>query len=134
MGPVVGLAIIMVGIYHIYNAVFNYFADTYLLYASSAIAAQSFARNISGFAFPLFIQAMYRKLTFTWASFLISMIGTVLAITPFVLFSKGATIRAHSKVVQEVLKLREEIEENRRQSRMNSRQNSRQPSPCRTPA
>lgn len=57
-GPVVGITTLMLGIYIIYLAVFNYLADAYLIYASSALAAQSFARNMFGFAFPLFVEPM----------------------------------------------------------------------------
>lgn len=77
----------MTAVYVIYLAVFNYLADgkdaqihfmfdlllglltrhcltflccaAYLVYASSALAGQSFARNMFGFAFPLFAEQMY---------------------------------------------------------------------------
>lgn len=80
---VVGITVLMWGVYIIYLAVFNYLADgecaveyalrarntdklmsyrppsaAYLIYASSALAAQSFARNIFAFAFPLFVEQM----------------------------------------------------------------------------
>lgn len=45
-GPIVGLVVIMFGVYHVYLAVFNYLADSYLIFASSALAAQSFSRNM----------------------------------------------------------------------------------------
>src|SRR5690625_3882770 len=40
--PAISICCITMGIYSIYLAVFNYLADTYHRYASSAIAAQSF--------------------------------------------------------------------------------------------
>lgn len=45
-GPIVGIIILMTSVYHIYLAVFNYLSDSYLIYASSALAAQSFCRNM----------------------------------------------------------------------------------------
>lgn len=57
-GPVVGITTLMLGVYIVYLAVFNYLADAYLIYASSALAAQSFSRNVFGFAFPLFVEPM----------------------------------------------------------------------------
>lgn len=49
-GPIVGIVVLMTSVYHVYLAVFNYLSDAYLIYASSALAAQSFCRNmVSGF-------------------------------------------------------------------------------------
>src|SRR3546814_7652455 len=42
----VGLGFALWGIYSVYLATFNYLADTYHIYASSALAAQSFCRNV----------------------------------------------------------------------------------------
>jgi len=52
VGPGIGIALATVGIFSIYLAVFNYLADTYHRYASSALASQSFCRNILGLFFP----------------------------------------------------------------------------------
>lgn len=52
--PALAVVIIFAGIYMIYLAVFNYLADAYTVYASSALAAQGFLRNVFGAAFPLF--------------------------------------------------------------------------------
>jgi multidrug resistance protein len=46
--PCVAVGIATVGIFAIYLSTFNYLADTYHRYASSALAAQSFCRNILG--------------------------------------------------------------------------------------
>lgn len=52
--PALAVGAATLGIFAIYLAVFNYLADCYHRYASSAIAAQSFCRNLIGGAFPLF--------------------------------------------------------------------------------
>lgn len=101
-GPIVGIVVLMTGIYHIYLAVFNYLADSYLTYASSALAAQSFARNVFGFAFPLFVEPMYKRLGYQWASSLAAFLGLVLGVVPFILFRWGSTIRARSKISQQL--------------------------------
>ena len=49
--PALGVACATMGIFSIYLAVFNYLADTYHRYASSALAAQSFCRNVLAGAF-----------------------------------------------------------------------------------
>jgi MFS family permease len=104
-GPIVGITTLMAAIYIIYLAVFNYLADAYLIYASSALAGQSFARNMFGFAFPLFADQMYRNLGYQWASSLAGFLGAVLGIVPFVLLAKGHTIRAKSKFSLELQRL-----------------------------
>lgn len=53
--PALGVACATMGIFSIYLAVFNYLADSYHRYASSALAAQSFCRNMLAGAFPLFV-------------------------------------------------------------------------------
>uniref|UniRef100_V5EXJ7 Synaptic vesicle transporter SVOP and related transporter n=2 Tax=Kalmanozyma brasiliensis (strain GHG001) TaxID=1365824 RepID=V5EXJ7_KALBG len=99
-GPIVGVLTTMVSIFFLYLAVFNYLADAYLVYASSALAAQSFARNIFGFIFPLFVEKLYRNLGYQWASTLSALLGAVLGVVPFVLFFYGKQIRARSKISQ----------------------------------
>jgi MFS family permease len=51
--PAMAVAVATMGIFSIYLATFNYLADIYHKYASSAIAAQSMCRNLLGGAFPL---------------------------------------------------------------------------------
>lgn len=80
-----------------YLAVFNYLADVYSVYASSALSGQSMCRNLAGTAFPLFTTQMYSRLGFQWASFLAGMLGLVIAIVPFLLFAYGPQIRARSR-------------------------------------
>ncbi|KAL4929136.1 major facilitator superfamily domain-containing protein [Aspergillus undulatus] len=60
--PTIALGCSTIGILSIYLATFNYLADTYHRYASSAIAAQSFCRNVLGGIFPLVTNAMFTNL------------------------------------------------------------------------
>lgn len=46
--PTIAIGIATIGIFAIYLSTFNYLADTYHRYASSALAAQSFCRNMLG--------------------------------------------------------------------------------------
>ncbi|KAG9551563.1 hypothetical protein KCU60_g20654, partial [Aureobasidium melanogenum] len=91
------------GIFSIYLAVFNYLADTYHRYASSALAAQSFCRNMLGGAFPLFVPQMFRAMTFQGAGSLLGGIGAVLTLVPFALLIWGPKIRARSKFASEIM-------------------------------
>jgi hypothetical protein len=85
------------GIYSIYLATFNYLADAYHRYASSALAAQSFCRNMLGGIFPLVTVAMFNDLTFQGAASLLGGVGTLLTLVPWVLVFYGPKIRARSK-------------------------------------
>ena len=95
--PTIAIACATMGIFSIYLAVFNYLADTYHRYASSALAAQSFCRNMLGGIFPLVTAAMFNRLTFAGASSFLGGVGALLTIVPWVLVFYGPRIRARSK-------------------------------------
>jgi len=97
IAPCIGITLFTIGLFHVYLAVFNYLADAYLIYASSALSGQSFLRNIMASFFPLFTRQMYRKLTFPWASTLFALISLLLCLCPFILIMWGSEIRARSK-------------------------------------
>lgn len=101
--PCLGIGCAMMGIFSIYLAVFNYLADVYHRYASSALACQSFCRNILAAVFPLFSQIMFRRLGFPGASSLLGGIAVLLTIVPWVLVFQGEKIRSRSKVASEVM-------------------------------
>ena len=99
--PTLAIGCATMGIYSIYLATFNYLSDMYHRYASSALAAQSFCRNILGGVFPLVTAAMFNNLTFQGASSLLGGIGALLTIVPWVLVFYGPKIRARSKFAAE---------------------------------
>ncbi|KAF4548099.1 Efflux pump-like protein 5 [Elsinoe fawcettii] len=101
--PTLGIGCATMGIFSIYLAVFNYLADTYHKYASSALAAQSFCRNLLGGAIPLVIVQMYTDLGFQGASSLLGGIGILLTAVPFALLIWGPRIRAKSKIASEIM-------------------------------
>ncbi|KAF5525500.1 Efflux pump FUBT [Colletotrichum aenigma] len=95
--PAIGLGISTLGIFSIYLAVFNYLADSYHAYASSALAAQSFCRNCLGGIFPLVTVQMYTNLGYGPASSLLGGVGLLLTAGPWILVGYGETIRAKSR-------------------------------------
>lgn len=99
--PCLGATAAMMGIFSIYLAVFNYLADVYHRYASSALACQSFCRNILAAVFPLFSERMFTRLTFPAASSLLGGLAAVLTIVPWVLVFKGPKIRARSRIASQ---------------------------------
>ncbi|KAK4034317.1 major facilitator superfamily domain-containing protein [Parachaetomium inaequale] len=96
IGPAVSLVLATMGILSIYLAVFNYFADTYHKYASSALAAQSFCRNVLGGAFPLVTGPLFTNLGPAKAGAVLGGIATALTVVPWVLVFFGGRIRARS--------------------------------------
>ncbi|KAF2823500.1 MFS general substrate transporter [Ophiobolus disseminans] len=104
--PAIAIGIATIGIFAIYLSTFNYLADTYHRYASSALAAQSFCRNMLGGVFPLITTQMYNKLGYGPASSLLGGIGTLLTIVPWILVFYGPRIRARSKFASEIMETR----------------------------
>lgn len=107
IAPTIAVTIATIGIFSIYLSTFNYLADTYHRYASSALAAQSFCRNMLGGVFPLVTRQMYEALTFGGASSLLGGIGMVLTVVPWVLVLYGPRIRRRSKFASEIMSGRE---------------------------
>lgn len=100
VAPCIGIVIIMAAVFTIYLACYNYMADGYSLYASSAIAAQSLARNLVGGSFPVFSNPMYENLTPNWASTLFGCVAALLAVVPYAAFFFGPQLRARSKYLK----------------------------------
>lgn len=96
VSPALAIGSCTMGIFSIYLAVFNYLADTYHVYSSSAQAAQSMCRNIFAGVFPLFTAHMMRTLTYRGAGSLLGGIGLLLTAIPWLLSFYGHRIRARS--------------------------------------
>ncbi|CAM1508560.1 Fc.00g054080.m01.CDS01 [Cosmosporella sp. VM-42] len=92
----IGIGIANWGIYSVYLATFNYLADTYHVYASSALAAQSFCRNVIGGAFPLITGILFTNLGLRGAGAMLGGIASALTLIPWVLVFFGEKIRARS--------------------------------------
>jgi multidrug resistance protein len=103
ISPVLAIGCAQMGIFVIYLAVFNYLADVYHRYASSALAAQSFLRNLFAAVFPLFTNQMFTNLDYAPASSLLGGIAALLTLVPWVLLFKGEQIRARSKIASQIM-------------------------------
>lgn len=101
--PTLGIGCATMGVFSIYLAVFNYLADIYHIYASSALAAQSFCRNMAAGAFPIFVGTMFRTLTYQGAGSLLGGVSLVLTVVPWILVFYGPRIRAKSKIARQLL-------------------------------
>lgn len=101
--PTLGIACATMGIYSVYLATFNYLADTYHRYASSALAAQGFCRNMLGGVFPLVTMTLFNNLGFAQAASLLGAVGAALTVVPWVLVWKGEWIRGRSRFASEIM-------------------------------
>lgn len=96
----------------IYIISFVYLSECYGVYASSAIAGQSFCRNMMGGAFSFFTTAMFNTMTVRWGLVMMGGLATVLAAVPFVAFFYGPTIRAHSPYSRQLMAMEKERVQN----------------------
>lgn len=81
----------------IFVAYLNYLVDAYLMYAASAIAANTIARSACGAAAPLFTNQMFKALGVGGGGSLIGGVATLLAIIPFAFYRYGKQIRVRSR-------------------------------------
>ncbi|KAK3388448.1 major facilitator superfamily domain-containing protein [Sordaria brevicollis] len=95
--PSIGIGIATMGILSVYLAVFNYLADTYHRYASSALAAQSFCRNILGGVFPLVTAPLFTNLGEGRAVGILGGVAVGLTAVPWVLVWCGEWVRGRSR-------------------------------------
>jgi hypothetical protein len=105
VSPAVALCLASMGIYSIYLATFNYLADFYHAYASSALAAQSCCRNLLGGVFPLVTLPLFERLGIARAGALLGGIALGLTLVPWVLVFFGSRIRARSSFAVSLEKL-----------------------------
>lgn len=84
------------GIFSIFLSLLNYIVDAYLMFAASAIAANTFMRSIFGGIFPLFATQMFEGMGIQWAATLIGCVAVVLAPMPIFFYLYGKKIRAKS--------------------------------------
>ncbi|RDW65699.1 MFS transporter [Aspergillus mulundensis] len=96
--PTVAVGLSTMGIFSIYLAVFNYLADTYGGYASSALAAQNFCRNLMNGVFPLVSRQLFKNLGFGPAASLLGGVAAGLTLVPWLLVLFGRRIRGRSRL------------------------------------
>ncbi|KAJ5929797.1 hypothetical protein N7454_006747 [Penicillium verhagenii] len=98
VGPVIGLALIGIGIFFIFESCYSYTSDCYGENSSSAIAGQGFMRNTLGAVSPLFATQFFENLGSQYAGLLLALVATLLTFIPFVLYKFGPELRARSRL------------------------------------
>ena len=98
MLPTAGLFVIGIGIFAVFFSVTTFLTDAYGEYASSALAAAAFGRNVLAAFVPLASPALFSTLGFHWASSVLGFISIVLGLVPVLLLLwKGETARRYSR-------------------------------------
>lgn len=94
--PTLSGILIGFGLLSIFLQALNYLVDAYLMFAASAIAANTFLRSLCGAAFPLFARQMFEGMGIQWAATLLGCIAAILVPVPIWFYLKGAKIREKS--------------------------------------
>lgn len=81
----------------IFVSFLNYLTDTYLMYAASAIAANTVARSAAGASAPLFTNQMFHALGVGGGASLVGGVAALLAVVPFAFYKFGPQIRKRSR-------------------------------------
>ncbi|KAF2813334.1 major facilitator superfamily [Mytilinidion resinicola] len=85
------------GLLSIFLQALNYLVDAYLMFAASAIAANTFLRSLCGCIFPLFATYMFDGMGVEWAATLLGCIAALLVPVPIWFYYRGAKIREKSQ-------------------------------------
>ena len=75
----------------------SYIIDVYLMYANSAIAANTLVRSLAGGGFPLFATAMYHTLGVDWATSLLGFLTVAFLPVPVLFYVYGKRLRGLSR-------------------------------------
>ncbi|KAG0652457.1 putative transporter [Hyphodiscus hymeniophilus] len=84
------------GLLSIFLQSLNYLVDAYLMFAASAIAANTLIRSLAGAGFPLFSQYMFAALHVNWAGTLLGCVALLLVPIPVCFLLYGEKIRRKS--------------------------------------
>lgn len=69
----------------------------FMIYAASAIAANTVLRSLFGATFPLFGLQMYNQLGLGWGNSLLAFISLAMCPIPLLFYRYGEKIRTHPK-------------------------------------
>ena len=89
------------------NALLNYLIDSYAEYASSANAASSLTRQLTGAALPFAATPMYRTLGINWASSLLGFVAVAMSLIPVVFWFYGEQLLQHSRLARRLREQRD---------------------------
>ncbi|KAF2860651.1 MFS multidrug transporter [Piedraia hortae CBS 480.64] len=86
------------GIFSVFLQFMNYLIDSYLMFAASAIAANTIMRSVLGAIFPMLARYLFNTLGITWGLTVLGMVATIFIPIPLLFLKFGARIRKRSKI------------------------------------
>ncbi|KAI1134906.1 polyamine transporter 1 [Hypoxylon sp. FL0543] len=98
---IIASAFFAAGLVLVFLSLMNYMIDAYVIYAASALAANSVLRSIFGAAFPLFTTAMFNNLGIHWASSIPAFLAILCLPFPWLFYKYGHAIRMRCKFAAE---------------------------------
>ncbi|KAM0334438.1 hypothetical protein ACHAQA_001465 [Verticillium albo-atrum] len=97
------------GLVLVFLSLLNYLIDSYVVFAASALAANSVLRSLFGAAFPLFTTQMYDNLGIHWASSIPAFLALACVPFPYLFWRYGKTIRLKCKYAAEAAAVLEQM-------------------------
>ncbi|KMK54342.1 MFS multidrug transporter [Aspergillus fumigatus Z5] len=91
------------GLFCIFLQCLNYIVDAYLVFAASALAANSVLRSIAGAGFSLFSTYMFNALGVNWTGTLLGCVAAIMMPIPLLFNLYGPKIREKSKFAMEYI-------------------------------
>lgn len=95
--PVLAAVFMGFGFFTIFQAALNYLVDTFMTYAASAVAGNTFCRCIVASIFPPLVSRIYIRLGVVWASNMLGFIALAMVPIPWVFYWLGPRIRTRSR-------------------------------------
>ena len=95
--PIIGTAFLGAGLNSILLSLQTYLIDAYVVYAASALAANTIVRSTAGALLPLAGPDMYRFLGLGWGSSILGFIALLFIPMPILLMKYGERLRAMSR-------------------------------------
>ncbi|KAF9874341.1 hypothetical protein CkaCkLH20_08324 [Colletotrichum karsti] len=92
--PMIGTAIVGVGIMFVFTPLASYLVDAFTMHAASALAASTIIRSIFGAFLPLAGPPLYDALGLGWGNTILAAFALLMAPIPWVVMKRGQTMRA----------------------------------------
>lgn len=97
MVPILGSALVAVGIMYTYLPVQMYLVDVYTTFAASAIGANTIVRSICGGLLPLGVNPLYDRLGYGWGNTLLALVALAFLPMTALLLRYGERIRTNPR-------------------------------------
>ncbi|KAK9242486.1 major facilitator superfamily domain-containing protein [Lipomyces tetrasporus] len=95
--PIIATIVLGAGMLFVFSGIFTYKVEAYRPYSASALAANTFVRNVIGSVFPLFGVQVYNRLGYMWASALLAFLTLICVPCPFLFYKYGNKLREKSR-------------------------------------